>query len=169
MNRHVLSSSRRLPPVAKSRKGNIVVLTALMLVVLLAMIAFAVDVGYMSVVSTEIQSSVDAAALAGAGALSNGPGQARKEALNYLGMNAVGRRTLDESNAKIELGQWNSATRVFTPIRVSPSAVRVTATSQGQPLFFGRVLGQEAFSTTAKAVAIFRPRDVILVLDYSGR
>ena len=36
------------------------------------------------------------------------------------------------------------------------------------PLFFGRVLGKEHFSIEAQAIAMYQPRDIALVLDYSG-
>lgn len=162
------SPSKTTRPSANKRKGNIIVLTAVLLVVLLAMVAFAVDVGYMSVVQTEMRGSVDASALAGAGALVNGTTAAEKEALLYLEKNKVGQQTLGKKNATIEFGQWNTQARQFTVSNQTPNAIRVTATSAGQPLFFGRVLGKDTFVTDAQAVAVYQPRDIALVLDYSG-
>ena len=63
------------------RRGAIVPLTALLLVVLLGMLAFAIDLSYASEVESELQNVADAAALAGAGKLQelfvqyNSPGQ----------------------------------------------------------------------------------------------
>ena len=51
----------------KSRRGIIAVLSAVLFIVMLAMVAFAVDVGYMDVVRTQLQASADSAALAAAG------------------------------------------------------------------------------------------------------
>ena len=51
------------------RRGNIVVLTTLMLVVLLAMVAFAIDMGYIVHARTELQRTADACALAAAARL----------------------------------------------------------------------------------------------------
>jgi Mg-chelatase subunit ChlD len=143
-------------------------LTAILLVVVLAMVAFAVDVGYMSVVSNELRNSVDAAAMAGAGALGKGKNEAEQEALDYLAKNTVGTKTVTAKDAKIEFGKWDAATRSFSVSGSAPSAVRVTATSQGHSLFFGKVLGTDSFKTNTQAVAIYRPRDIMLVLDYSG-
>ena len=171
MHKHSVSEgsrSRRLPRQAQSRRGNIIVLTAILLIVVLAMVAFAVDVGYMSVVSNEMRNSVDAAAMAGAGALGKGKGEAEAEAYDYLKKNLVGSKSVNPKDAKVEFGKWNSATRTFTVSGSAPQAVRVTAESSGQSLFFGRVLGTDSFKTSAKAVAIYRPRDIMLVLDYSG-
>jgi Flp pilus assembly protein TadG len=162
------SVSRAKSRVQSQRKGNIVVLTAFLLVVILAMIAFAVDVGYMSVVGTEMRASVDAAALAGAGELVNGTAAAEQEALEYLAMNKVGTQTLDASNATIEFGHWNTVTRTFSASNVRPNAIRVTGNNAGNSLFFGRVFGKTGFESEAQAVAVYQPRDIALVLDYSG-
>jgi Mg-chelatase subunit ChlD len=157
-----------LPRQAQSRRGNIIVLTAILLVVVLAMVAFAVDVGYMSVVSNEMRNSVDAAAMAGASSLGKGKAEAEQQALDYLAKNSVGTKTITSNDATVEFGKWNAASRTFSVTGTAPSAVRVTATSEGHSLFFGRALGTDAFKTTTKAVAIYRPRDIVLVLDYSG-
>src|SRR5262249_30931605 len=47
------------------------------------------------------------------------------------------------------------------------SAVRVTV-SASQPTFFARVLGINTVPASAVAVAVHRPRDIALVLDFSG-
>ena len=51
------------------RRGAIAPLAAVLLIVLLGMVAFAVDVGWMVVAESELQDAADAAALAGAGQL----------------------------------------------------------------------------------------------------
>src|SRR6516162_2878771 len=48
------------------RRGGIIVLAAFLMVVLVGMLAFAIDIGYMSTVKAELQNAADAAALAGA-------------------------------------------------------------------------------------------------------
>ncbi|MFO7902001.1 MAG: pilus assembly protein TadG-related protein, partial [Pirellulaceae bacterium] len=53
----------------KRRRGNIVILMALMLVGLLGIIAFAVDLGVIATAKGQLQRTADAAALAGASAL----------------------------------------------------------------------------------------------------
>src|SRR5579859_1365851 len=50
----------------KSRQGAVTVLTALLLVPLLAMVAFSIDVAYMVRVKAQLQNAADACALAGA-------------------------------------------------------------------------------------------------------
>src|SRR5882672_3669429 len=48
------------------RRGAIVPLFALLLIPLMAMLAFSIDVGYMVLTKAELQNAADAAALAGA-------------------------------------------------------------------------------------------------------
>jgi len=48
------------------RKGTVVVLAAFLMVFILGLLAFAIDVGYMSLARTELQRSADAAAMAAA-------------------------------------------------------------------------------------------------------
>ena len=51
------------------RRGAVAPLVAVLMVVLLGMVAFAVDVGWMGIAQAELQNAADAAALAGAGQL----------------------------------------------------------------------------------------------------
>lgn len=153
---------------SRQRRGKILVLTAFLLTFLLGVVALSVDVGYMAVTRTEIQTSTDAAVLAAAGELVNGTPAAEAAALSYLASNKVGGRTLTSSNATIEFGMWNDTTKSFTPGGDSPNATRITTASNDQPTFFGRVMGRNSFNTSAQAIAVYQPRDIALVLDYSG-
>jgi Flp pilus assembly protein TadG len=53
----------------KTRRGAVAPLTAILMIVLIGMAAFAVDIGWMVVAQSELQDAADAAALAGAGQL----------------------------------------------------------------------------------------------------
>lgn len=167
----------KTPPSARStscrrpranRRGAIAVLAALLMILFVAIVAFAVDLGYVVSVRTELQAATDSAVLAGAGALVNGTSAAETEAITYLGKHKIGGKTLTSSNATVEFGNWDSNTRAFTANNVTPSAVRVTANTTEQPHFFGRIFGKTTFDTSTQAVAIYQPRDIGLVLDYSG-
>src|SRR5262249_7894980 len=69
------------------RRGTIVPLFAILLIPLLAMLAFCIDVGYIALVATDLQTTADAAALAGAEKLQQlyvqytTPGQLNKSAI----------------------------------------------------------------------------------------
>ena len=154
--------------VDQRRRGSIAILSALMIVVMLGMMAFAIDIGYMGDIRTDLQRSVDSAAFAGAGALVDGTTAAQTEAIRYLGYNPVGTRTLTASNATVEFGLWDPVARSFSSTPGTPNAIRLTASDNARPLFFGKVFGKSTFDSTAKAIATYQPRDIALVLDYSS-
>src|SRR5262249_55505057 len=56
-------------PSPRMRRGVILPLTALLLIVVLGMAAFVVDIGYMIAVESELHNAADASALAGAAEL----------------------------------------------------------------------------------------------------
>ena len=152
-----------------SRKGAIIVLTALMLIVMLAMISFAVDVGYMMSVRTEMQRAVDSGAMAGAGVMVDGTSLAEAEAKKFVQLNLAGAKKVANNNITVEFGQWDTTARTFTAGgNQVPSAIRVSATNPALPLFFGRALGSKQFDSKAEATVMYLPRDIVLALDYSG-
>ncbi len=170
---------------AKRRQGAIIVLTAVLLVVLMALLALSIDTGYMYTLQTELDRSVDAAALAGAASLIKGTDQAGDKVVEYLVRNPVGGgegAISDDSLAEfttqflanhsddyqVQIGNWNPSTGQLEPAAQYPSAVAVSMRYPNLPLFFGRALGKEHFSIEAKAIAMYQPRDIALVLDYSG-
>lgn len=167
------------------RKGNIVVFSAFLMVLMMAMLAVSVDLGYICTLRAQLQRAVDAAALAGAQDLVQGVEAAEARATEYLMRNPVGASApfIDESqlasslaqfrsqhaqDLQIQFGNWNPGTQTFTQTTVHPSALTVTMTYPNMPFFFGKVLGRDAFSITASSTAMFQPRDIVLVLDYSA-
>ncbi len=150
------------------RKGAIAVLAAMLLIVIFGMVAFALDIGYILCTRTEAQRSVDAGALAGAGALGEGPAAAEEMARWYIEKNIVGGRTVAHQETQVEFGVWNDQTRLFETPAARPSAVRVAMGRGNQSLFFGGVFGRDTFSVRAEAIAVYLPRDIVVVLDYSA-
>lgn len=157
--------SRRSPT---NRRGAIVVLTAAMMVMILAMVSFSVDVGYMCTVRTELQRAVDAAAHAGAGMLVNGSQAAEEVVRDYIHRNVVGDREVSDDDIQVEVGHWDVDAKMFSPSSELPSAIRVLAARPDQPLFFGPVINHHSFDLQAEAIARYQPRDIVLVLDYSA-
>jgi hypothetical protein len=151
-----------------ARKGAIAVFAAVLLIVLFGMVALALDVGYMLCTRTEAQRSVDAGALAGAGALGEGPAAAEEAARQFVEQNIVGGRPVTYQETRVELGAWNDPMRLFETPADRPSAVRVSMGRANQSLFFARVLGHDRFTVQAEAVAVHLPRDMVVVLDYSS-
>ena len=78
----------------RRRPGSAVIsFTAVLMAVLLGMVAFAVDIGYIAVARAELQNGADAAALAGASRLLGKAAQAGtyQDKLYYVGDNEARR------------------------------------------------------------------------------
>lgn len=154
------------------------------MIALMGMLALSIDVGYMMTVRTELQRATDAAALAGAGVLIEGPDAAQLESLDFLLRNPVGSRHVrgDENRPAIitawlqehpgdfefDAGHWDPDTRTFTVSSDLPSTIRVRTAYRNAPLFFARVFGLEDFDVRAESIARYQPRDIALVLDFSA-
>lgn len=88
-------------PRFQHRKGSVLVLTAIMMVLMFAMLAFAVDLGYLTMVRTQLQRTADAAAIAATWSLIDGEittgkpdssyavDSAHTTATQYTGLNKV--------------------------------------------------------------------------------
>ncbi len=152
------------------RRGVTVVLFAIMLSVVLMFVALCVDLGYVCTVKGDLQGAVDSGALAGTGVLPDGEDVAEATALKFTtsNLNNRGVRVGAESTVDVQVGHWNSTARTFTPGGSPQDAVKVIATAHDTPLFFGRAVGRGLLRSEAHAVAVYRPRDIMLVLDVSG-
>lgn len=150
------------------RRGAIAVFAAIMLVAMVCFLALSLDVGFIMNVRTELQRSVDAGAFAGTGTLVEGPAATITAARQYVRANMGPRQPLDDEDINVELGKWNQNGRFFESGETPFDAVRVTARRNDFPLFFGPATGTNRFEMSASAVATYRPRDIMLVLDYSG-
>ena len=142
------------------RKGSIVVLSAVLLTVLFAFVAFAIDVGYIADADTELQRTADACSMAAAMHLpdqSAGRAIAKQVALDNV---AIVGPPLEDS--EIHFGWWNRDAAAFTtpaPNGKQPNAVRVTlarTTAKGNPLnlFFGPMVNTDTADASASAIAM---------------
>lgn len=160
-----------------ARRGNVLVLTAILMIAVVAMAAFAVDVGCLQVAKTQMQASADASALAGGWALiptspddnwSTLQNRATQQAVQFAALNKV----LSESPAIDALGDGATGEIVFgylanlsdpnCPMTFDDASrfnalqitVNRTASRNGEiPLPFGRVLGTGKTSLSARATA----------------
>ena len=150
---------------ASRRRGGVAVLAAFVLVLLLLMVAFAVDLGYLFTVRTELQAAADAGALAGSAELAASQSQAATVAKDFVRRNA----DVTDEGVGVEFGHWDFSGRSFSPGVAPYDAMQVTVRKTDTPLFFGKMAGQAATQNVAgRATAAYRPRDIVLVLDYSG-
>jgi hypothetical protein len=157
--------------------------TVLMMVVLMGFLAFAVDLGYIYTVRTQLQRSADASALAGALSLyhphaslenaaytlSPDPAEARQDVRRFVQRNPAGALPLDvianegnDPSGDIVLGRlYNPSDRTepLDTLSDTPNSIRVHVPLMGGhpngavPTFFARVLGQTTVDVNAMATA----------------
>lgn len=172
----------RLRPHSRRRRGTIVPLLAVTIVAVFALVALAVDVGLTALARTHCQNSADAGAMSGVrilngdAATNNNFAQAAPTAEAVATANKILNASITSSMVNTEVGYYayNPTLQRFEPnftgskpANESWSAVRVTV-SATQPMFFAKVLGINSMPAEATATAVHRPRDVALVLDFSG-
>jgi Flp pilus assembly protein TadG len=167
--------SRVFAPVSNSR-GVAAVMTALFMVVLLAMGAAAIDIGHALVARNELQNVSDAAALAGTRALgviyegmtvpeqqgyvlSSGDAAAVIAAVQATAAaNSAAGVSISIDPADVAIGTWDPYSRIHTPTANQPKAVRVLArrdsSSNGAiSTFLANVVGMSSVDVRAVATA----------------
>ena len=169
----------RMIVLLREEKGLAAIWSALLGTILVAMAAFAVDVGHALVTQNELQNAADAAALAAT----------RQMGVTYLALPIVDQQDLgrdlssteqaqisaqataavfankasDVANlalgqGDIQFGTWNFTAHTFTPTVTRPNAVQVTARRDGGqngPIrtFFAGVVGVNTMDVTATSTA----------------
>ena len=117
-----------------NQKGQAVILTSAVCLLLLVMLALVVDMGNLYLQKTKLQTAVDAAALAGAQSLPGSTANARDAANQYMLNNGIATTatiTFAESNSKI-----------------------IVTVSQNVPTYFLRVIGTKTVAVGATATAL---------------
>jgi Ca-activated chloride channel family protein len=161
------------------RRGAIVVLTAVMIIVFLASVVFSVDVSYMQLTKAKLRAATDAAARAAGEGLSRVQdlNYARQAAKDIAAANKVAGQPLLLDDSDIVFGksdQQASGAWTFTPNGQPINAVRVfgrrtrQAPSGSVPLFFARVFNVLDFEPVQAATVVRLDRDICLVLDRSS-
>jgi len=150
-------------------RGASVIFVAALMLMLVSVVAMAVDVGRMMVSKNELQNAADMAALEGAKGFGSyfapNAAQASAKANSAITtLNKVDKLALQSSDATITTGRWSGATGfVAAAPNLSPGvmpAIRVTLNrSSGQgtgPIttLFANVFGVASFNTSATAVGV---------------
>ncbi len=135
----------RLLPFVKETRGQIFVMAAFMLPVILGMGALAVDVGYLYTARNQMQNAADAAAIAGAQVMLNGGDQssATTAAVNFSNQNVGSVSYLT-----------GAATTISFP---AANTVQANIANNSVGLFFAGILGITTANVTATATAQFGP------------
>lgn len=150
-------NSRRV----RRRRGMIVPLTALMLIVMCAMAAFAVDMGYVVHARTELQRTADACALAALPYMEN-PSYAQTVA-QEIAVSNMGTVGPELQSSDVVFGYWDRDKPVgsrWAPNGSPTNAVKVRlkrSDESGNPLqlFFGYLIGTDTANTQAHAIAMY--------------
>jgi Flp pilus assembly protein TadG len=151
----------------RDQRGSILLFTTILVVPLMLIIGgLAMDLAYYGTVDDELQRSMDAAALAGAGKLgfdSSVFPTVRSFAQSYASLNHFKSGTINlnlntgnDVNGNIVLGIWNAGT--FTPSLDGSKVNSVRCQySTTVPTSFLRLIGINSLATAAQAVAIANP------------
>jgi Flp pilus assembly protein TadG len=190
--------NRRWMPLSRQRRGATAVMGAMVLSVMFAFAAFAVDSGRMVMTQTNLQNTADAAALAAAQEITMAIHQAGED-------DGEGTTSIDEDSPVVAAARaMAAAVASANGVHVDPDSdiefgrrtysyatdtwsiawndapynvVRVTArrdnpdTSEPDgelPLSFGWAVGRPSVPLTATATAFVESRDLVLVLDFSA-
>ncbi|MCA9126709.1 MAG: VWA domain-containing protein [Planctomycetales bacterium] len=164
---------------ARNRRGAMIIMVAIVLVILVVGAVFSVDVAYMHMIRAELRTATDAAARAGSETLARtqDPNQARLAAIDIASRNLVAGQGLTIPAGSVDVGRVERAGNgrmTFVANQPPLTAVRVTgirsdASPDGAvPLFFARFFSATQFQPEQVATAAANVRDVALVLDVSG-
>jgi len=162
---------KKLLTTQKKSKGQILVMYALMLLVIIAVMGLAVDVGYMYVSYARLRRAVDAAALDASNQIKEGyKGEdLEKAAEQFLRLNDVNDPTAEVRfcNDAPEFAPWHDPSMCAIYPASPRKLVSVTAHSE-VPLFFMAALGFDTLPISATAESEAASVDVILVIDISA-
>ena len=184
------------PRTRRARRGIVLVLAALFLVILFGFVAFSLDTGLIGVTQTNLQIGTDAAALAASqeivGAIQaagQGDGTVQVDANSIAVANAkamaaavaaangvyvntdrdiqFGRRTYDEATGTWPI-VWGSEPYNVVRVASHRDQPNADAPDGALKLSFGWAVGKQTVDLNAAATAFVEARDIVLVLDYSA-
>ena len=164
----------------RRRTGTVLVLLLMCLIPLIAFLALAIDLGMLAVARTQCQDAADLAALAGVRALdgstNNNYSAVTPTAQQAATRNSILTSPITNSQVSLQIGRYvyNSTNQRFEGQFPGPSTenwtlVQATVSPNvSSQLAFAKVLSVAVPQLQAVATAVHRPRDVVIVLDYSG-
>ena len=150
-------SNQQREPHAR-RRGNVLVLAALLLTFVFSMVAFVVDLGYIVHVDTEMQRTADACALA---AIAVMPDQ--QAALTVAQAVATDNAHVEGpalAQSDVIFGSWDRDTATFTPDSAGANAVKIIlrrTEANGNPLrlFFAKLIDHDTADVWVESIAMY--------------
>ncbi len=169
-------------PYKRERRGGVLVLVVVGLIPLIGFVALAVDLGMLTLAETQLRTTADAAALAGARALNgltannNNYSGVAPAAQNAITNTSILGSPLQSSQLTLNIGRYvyNTTAQQFQGQFPGPSTqnwnmVQATVTSSvSGAMAFSKVLNFSPPNYQAVATAAHRPRDICLILDFTG-
>jgi len=161
-----------------NRHGGILPFCALCIAAMCGFVALSVDLGLIATAKNQCQNAADVAAIAAArtlnGSAGGNLGQATAQAIAAAGANQILGQPVPAGSVSTQFGayHYDSTSQTFYPQfpPVAPdnyNLAQVTIT-YNVPVSFAGVLGVTGTSVTAVSTAAHRPRDVAVVIDFSG-
>ncbi len=166
----IARAALRVRRLLRSTRGNVIIVFALLLPMIVGFLGLVVDVGMAYTERNALQSSAEAAALATASYIgSTDRSAALSVAQRYAGANRPGVSGL-VSAPELEFGNWSGG--AFT-IGGTPNAVRVSASrtvTKGNAIrtYFASAFGLPAWNLSARAVATVNPLCILLLHPTHG-
>jgi len=161
----------KLAAFANDSRGAVYIWVAGGMFVFIGMAALAVDMSFAYVLRNNLQTAADSAALAAVSQLPDetaGRAEAKVYAANNMSTEVHSAILKDED---LKFGNWDGATRTFTPAVNPVNAVNVTlrradANDNAAPAFFGQIFGSQGTDIAVSATATpGGPTPCLLSLD----
>jgi Flp pilus assembly protein TadG len=155
-------------------------LVCICLVGLLGCVALAVDLGEVALAHSQCQHAADATAMAAARALNGTPNNNEPGAYQTGRQIAALQRVLNtpvnpDTELTLVFGSYAyddaAATFVYEIPRTTPGenlTMAQATVTRVVPMLFSRIFGFDSITVSATATCLHRPRDVVLVMDFSG-
>jgi Flp pilus assembly protein TadG len=196
MTRAVKKSVLRGPRTARNqRRGVVLVLSALSMVVIIGFVAFSIDIGSIALTQARMQTGADAAALAATQEIAQAVAQAgasqgdssdaiaaaeaaaREKARAVAEANGIyinptrdvsfGNRAFNEASQKWEVN-WGEQPYNAVKVVAHRDQPDLTAPDGRLPLAFAWIFGHGSQDIVTSATSYVEARDLVLVLDYSA-
>lgn len=150
----------------RNQNGGAMIIFGLLLPVILGIGALAIDLSYLYVLKTQLQTTADAATLAAVMELPD-EDAAKQAALELTDKNmSASSHGIVLADADIQFGSWDAG--IFTAGATPTTAIQVTtrrADVNGNPvgLFLARVFGQETANVVARSTAVITTSTACIV------
>lgn len=165
-----------------NRQGATLVLVAVAMITLFAFVALAIDLGMLAVARTQLQDAADVSALAGVRTLNgntsinNNYANAAPNAVAAATANTVLSKQIAAAQVNAQVGRYVyvPGQQRFEGVIPGPAGenwsmvISEVSSNVSNNVAFAKVFNFGSTNLVATATAVHRPRDVAIVLDFSG-